>query len=141
MIAPATAALAPALAAIHAACFAGPDAWSADALAALLASPGVSGLVHSGGGFILLRAALDEADIVTMAVDPSVRRQGIASTLLAAALAHACACGITSVFLEVAEQNQAAIGLYRSHGFTQAGLRPRYYADGANALLLRLPLT
>jgi ribosomal-protein-alanine N-acetyltransferase len=143
VITPVSAALAPALSAIHADCFSGADAWNAASIAVLLATPGVVGFVHDGGGsfggggFILLRCALDEADIVTLAVSPQARRRGIARALLAAALADAHARGIVTVFLEVAETNSAAIGLYRSAGFEVAGLRPSYYADGAAALLMR----
>jgi ribosomal-protein-alanine N-acetyltransferase len=140
MISPVAASLAPALAAIHAQSFTGADVWNAESLVALLTSPGVFGLVHEAGGFMLLRAAHDEADILTLAVAPSARRRGVASALLAAAFAEARGQGIAQIFLEVAEHNHPAIALYRKHGFTQAGRRPNYYTAGAAALVLRLSL-
>jgi len=140
MILPATAAHATALASIHAHCFAGQDAWSAKALAALVCSPGVSGLIDDRGGFVLWRLAVDEADIVTLAVMPETRRQGLGTALLASALDTLRDQAVTRIFLEVAETNEAAIALYRKFGFVTAGRRPAYYANGAAALLLRLAL-
>jgi ribosomal-protein-alanine N-acetyltransferase len=137
VITPVNAALAAALSAIHADCFSGSDAWNAASIAALLATPGIAGFVHDDDGFILLRGVLDEADIVTLAVSPMARRQGIARALLDAALDDAHARGIATVFLEVAETNGAASGLYCSAGFEVAGRRPGYYADGTAALLMR----
>jgi [ribosomal protein S18]-alanine N-acetyltransferase len=44
------------------------------------------------------------------------------------------------MFLEVAVGNAPAQALYRQAGFVEAGRRPRYYADGGDALILRTPL-
>ena len=44
------------------------------------------------------------------------------------------------MFLEVAVTNDAARALYVRHGFTEAGLRRRYYTDGTDALILRSTL-
>jgi ribosomal-protein-alanine N-acetyltransferase len=44
------------------------------------------------------------------------------------------------MFLEVAVGNVAALGLYRKHGFSQVGRRPRYYANGSDALVMRAEL-
>jgi ribosomal protein S18 acetylase RimI-like enzyme len=45
------------------------------------------------------------------------------------------------MLLEVSASNQAARALYESLGFSKAGRRRRYYADGADALILLLPLS
>jgi ribosomal-protein-alanine N-acetyltransferase len=46
------------------------------------------------------------------------------------------------VLLEVRVSNQAAASLYRSFGFREVGIRPRYYADnGEDALLMDLELS
>jgi ribosomal-protein-alanine N-acetyltransferase len=42
-----------------------------------------------------------------------------------------------TAWLEVRRDNEAAIGLYASMGWGPAGLRPRYYGDGCDALLMR----
>ena len=45
-----------------------------------------------------------------------------------------------TMFLEVSEANAPARALYRRLGFAEVGRRPRYYDDGGDALVLRLPL-
>jgi ribosomal-protein-alanine N-acetyltransferase len=126
-----------ALAALHGEVFAH-EPWDAASFAALLAQPGVHGLIDPRGGFVLLRVAADEAEILTIGV--TRRRQGIGRSLLAAALAHAGAAGATAMFLEVAAENAAARGLYAAAGFSEVGQRRGYYADGGDALLLKLKL-
>jgi ribosomal-protein-alanine N-acetyltransferase len=43
--------------------------------------------------------------------------------------------------LEVSANNEAARALYARAGFVEVGRRPRYYASGADALVLRLDLS
>ena len=135
------AALAQALADLHGEAFAAP--WPASAFADLLDQAGV---VLEGGndGFILIRTVADEAEILTLAVRPAGRRQGLGARLVRAATDRARAAGATRMFLEVAEDNAPARALYDALGFAAAGRRPRYYAraDGpaADALLLVLNL-
>lgn len=130
----ATAAHAPVLAAIHADSFPPAQRWSAAAMGDILGMPGSLGLLHADGGFILARHVAGEAEVLTLAVTPTARRRGIATTLLAAA---ADAMGAPVLFLEVEDTNAAALALYRGAGFNQCGVRPRYYPDGGNALVLR----
>ena len=66
------------LAALHAAAFT--DAWRESAIRDLFATPGVFALTVPEG-FILARAAGDEAEILTLAVAPAARRKGIARAL------------------------------------------------------------
>ncbi|HEV7227655.1 GNAT family N-acetyltransferase [Brevundimonas sp.] len=130
-----------ALAAIHAEAFDAP--WSAVALKAFIERPGVVLRVEADG-FALLQVAGDEAEVLTLAVRPAARRRGVARRLMRAAAAGAAAQGAARIFLEVAEDNAAARGLYAGLGFERAGRRPCYYArpDGApvDALLLVLNL-
>lgn len=129
------------LAALHAESFDAP--WSAAALAALLAQPGVEAAVEDDG-FILIRVVAEEAEVLTLAVRPASRRRGLGSRLLARAAARAADRGARTLFLEVAEDNTAARALYDRAGFTPAGRRRGYYAraDGpaADALILNLNL-
>ena len=60
-------------------------------------------------------------------MDPAARRGGLARGLMLAALQLAAAVGAEAMFLEVAADNDAAIGLYRGLGFERIGLRPGYY--------------
>jgi ribosomal-protein-alanine N-acetyltransferase len=136
----ATAAEAPALAALHAAAFPPAERWGADAIRLMLELPGGFGLRIEGAGFVLARVAADEAEILTLAVAPEARRRGHAGALLAGAMAAAAAHGAVTMFLEVSEHNLAARALYAMAGFAEAGRRRRYYADGADALVLRSSL-
>jgi [ribosomal protein S18]-alanine N-acetyltransferase len=80
--------------------------------------------------------------VMNIAVEPKLRRRGIASALLAELYARAG--DATSQFtLEVRRSNQAAIELYQRDGFRIAGLRRSYYQDnGEDALIMwRTPST
>ncbi len=128
------------MAVIHAAAFAPKDAWSADVFALQLGLPGVYGLLHPAGGMILVRVAADEAEVLTLAVMPAARRDGIATKLLSEATKLAASLGAATIFLEVSVANIAALRLYTGFGFHRAGRRPRYYSDMSDALVLRLDL-
>jgi len=80
--------------------------------------------------------------VMNIAVDPSARRQGIASALLAGLYRRAGERD-AQFTLEVRRSNQAAIDLYERDGFRVAGLRRRYYQDnGEDALIMwRTPAT
>lgn len=129
------------LAALHAAAFAAP--WDASAFEALLNQPGVV-VIEQAEGFILIRAVADEAEILTLAVHPAGRRQGLGARLVREAGTMMAACGVTRLFLEVADDNTAARALYGREGFVEAGRRPGYYArpDGRrrDALIMALTL-
>ncbi len=128
------------LAAIHAEAFPPREAWGEDAIALQLAMPGVFGLLHPRGGMILARVTEDEAEVLTLAVAPEVRRQGVAAALLAGAMAAAREQAARTRVLAVAIGNTGARALYERAGFVEAGRRPRYYADGGDALILRARL-
>lgn len=136
----ATLAHAAVLAAVHATAFPPRDRWGRDAISLQLALPGVFGFLHPGGGMLLARATGDEAEILTLAVEPRARRQGVATALLHKALAEARGRGARAVLLEVSVSNAAARALYDRAGFVEVGRRPRYYADGSDAVILRVDL-
>jgi|HubBroStandDraft_2_1064218.scaffolds.fasta_scaffold1126067_1 [ribosomal protein S18]-alanine N-acetyltransferase len=129
-----------ALAAIHATAFPPAEAWGADAISLQLALPGAFGLIDERGGMLLGRVTADEAEVLTLGVAPEVRRQGIAADLLRAAIAEIRARGGTAVFLEVATGNTAARALYKKFEYIEVGRRRRYYADGSDAVVLRMNL-
>ena len=130
------------LAALHAPCFP-EEPWPAATMTTLLESPGVLGLIAAdegwARGFILCRLVVDEGEVLTLAVSPAARRQGIGSRLVAGALAWARVYQVATMFLEVAEDNPAARALYAATGFAPVGRRPAYYLRGSTpiaALLL-----
>lgn len=134
------------LARVHAAAFAPLHRWDAPAMQALVDMPGVFTLLAPGGGggdaagFIMARTVFDEAEILTFAVDPAWRRQGIGRDLLARCVRAVAQGGATSLFLEVAQDNAPALALYHGAGFAQVGLRRDYYPDGTDACVMQLTI-
>lgn len=120
------------LSALHAAAF--DPAWSEAEVSALLAGNGVLALAAMDGatpiGFILWRTVVDEAEILTLMTAPAHRGSGVATALLRDALAAATAAGATTMFLEVAEDNEAALAVYAREGFHRMGRRRGYYRRG-----------
>lgn len=129
------------LAEIHATAFPPGEAWNAAIMAAQLSLPGAFALVDVDGGMILARHVADEAEILTLAVAPEARRRGLGRALVDQAARVAARHGAARLLLEVSAANQAARALYEAAGFTQAGLRRRYYPDGSDALILALTLS
>jgi ribosomal-protein-alanine N-acetyltransferase len=132
------------LAEMHAESFPANQAWGVSAITLMLGLPGHFGLLAARQdqplGFALGRAQADQAEILTIAVRPGARGQGVGRALVNALLAEAAKRGALELFLEVAEPNAAARALYAGAGAKEVGRRRRYYADGADALVLRLPL-
>lgn len=88
-------------------------------------------------GHVFAWKTLDELEILTVAVRPEHRKQGLGRALLHTLLMTE---GVTVVFLEVRASNSAARALYRSSGFQETGTRKRYYRDGEDAVLMRRSL-
>lgn len=124
---------APRLADLHARSF--PHGWSARDIATLLRQPAVVGFA-SAQGFVLIRRVLDEAEILTICVDPDTRRSGLGGALLDAAIAEVTNQGAKTIHLDVSTQNQAAQALYQGRGFAETARRKRYYGDGSDAILM-----
>ena len=111
--------------------------WSADDFADLKKSG--CEIIASQNGFIVYRTTLDEAEIITIGVHPDARNTGIASAMLGIIEGELKKSGIKSIFLEVAENNTPARRLYESNGYTQIGIRPKYY-DGIDAIMMKKDL-
>ncbi|MBV1833383.1 ribosomal protein S18-alanine N-acetyltransferase [Novacetimonas pomaceti] len=134
----------PVLARIHAAAFSADQQWNAQALRTVMGMPGTwLGVVMTvvdgaqvPAGFLMARHVVDEAEILTLAVDPAFRRRGMARALLAWLRHVASGHGATRLFLEVGTHNAAAIALYQGAGFFTVGQRRRYYPDGSDALVM-----
>jgi ribosomal-protein-alanine N-acetyltransferase len=80
-------------------------------------------------GFVLFRCAGDEMEILNLAVRDGVRRQGVGTVLLRAALRQAGEKQTRRVFLEVRASNRVAQSFYLANGFEITGRRPDYYAQ------------
>lgn len=124
------------------------DAWSRDGMSGELAARDTWYVVAVpdddrdhvvGYAGILAGYRTGDADVQTVAVAPEARGRGLGRTLVTELVAHARRRGAREVFLEVRADNPVAQGLYRSLGFEEVGVRPRYYMpDGVDALMMRL---
>lgn len=135
-----------ALAALHGICFP-EDPWDAAAIAEILRMPSAFGVAvwedDDPVGFALALDLRGDGEILSLAILPPQRRRGLGSTLLRALAGEAQRRGATALFLEVAEDNPAALALYRKHDFVEVGRRPKYYhrAGGfSDARILRRSL-
>ena len=134
----------PAVAAIERRAF--PTPWSIAMFVLELSKPTGLCLAALRGGELVGYTICSRYDtvwhVMNIAVDPDLRRQGIASALLAELYARA-GDDKAQFTLEVRRSNHAAIELYQRDGFRIAGLRRRYYQDnGEDALIMwRTPAT
>ena len=81
-----------------------------------------------------------QVQILKVGVDPAMRRRGIARELLAHVAADARDLGASRCSLEVRAGNVGAQELYSALGFRSLGVRPRYYSDGEDAVIMEGPL-
>ena len=121
------------------------DAWSEQSWWGELAGrPRRDYLVVEDDGGILGYAGLDHggdvSDVMTIAVAPRGRRQGLGAALLDELLTRARGAGAERVILEVRADNDAARALYAARGFTTLQTRRGYYPGGVDALVLGLTL-
>ncbi len=127
----------------------GERGWTRQDIAGLLASPGVAGFLlteeTSDIGMAICRVVADEAELLTVAVDPAHRRRGAARLLLGAVVDRVRGDGARTLFLEVGADNPGARTLYDSLGFITAGRRAGYYPrhgrPAADAVIMRLNLS
>lgn len=123
------------LARLHRACF--DDNWDEASMRASLDHPATSAFLAEDAaanelqGVILVQIFADESEILTLGTAPATRRSGVAKALLLHAAAEAAENGARTMFLEVAESNDAALALYRGVGFAIVGRRKSYYREGA----------
>ena len=89
---------------------------------------------------IMVVAAGVPADLLTIAVLPDFRSQGIAQSMLAKLEKWAKEKGATEVILEVDTKNESAIRLYEFAGYGKISTRANYYALGVDALVMRKEL-
>ena len=121
----------PRLAALETELFA-EDAWTAETWWAELAGrPRRDYVLLDGDDGIAGYAGLDHggdvADVMTVAVVPGHRGQGLGDVLLGELLRRAADGGAASVMLEVRADNEPARRLYERHGFEEVSVRRRYY--------------
>lgn len=92
-------------------------------------------------GYIVLRKILDEAELLSIAVKPELRRKGIATELIKNVLDE-LKDSVETCFLEVRVSNKEAISFYEKIGFKKVGLRKKYYLlPEEDAIIMKLDLS
>ncbi len=91
-------------------------------------------------GYVVAESHKSAGHIVTIDVLPAARRAGLGSKLIAAAEENLRAAGCSSVSLETAVDNHAALAFYKRHGYSVVGTIPRYYQNSLDALRLEKQL-
>ena len=102
-------------------------AWSEDEMRTHIETDFCLGVGQPLSGFVITRSIAEQSEILTIVVDEHERGQGIARILLKACEETARALESAVMFLEVAEDNPAAIRLYERSGYVRFGRRPAYY--------------
>lgn len=80
-------------------------------------------------GYCGMFVAVDEGEIINIAVKPEFQKQGIADRLMRAMLSEGRKRAVYRMFLEVRVSNEAAIRLYEKNGFTRQGIRKDFYKE------------
>ena len=79
----------------------------------------------------------DVVDVISVAVLPSARKQGVGEALMRGLMQVAKDEDAQSLCLDVRASNAAAIALYTKLGFTAVGKRRAYYRDGEDSLTMQ----
>ncbi len=91
-------------------------------------------------GFLVWRKIVDEAEILSIGVDPDWQKRGIAKGLLKELESRARKQALRRIFLEVRVDNTAALALYRGCGYHPIGTRRHYYRDGVDGVSMAFAL-
>lgn len=91
-------------------------------------------------GYIITCTSSRIAELVSIAVDPQYRRQGIAQALLDRTKAELTATGYKTLWLMVSMENESAIAFYEQYGFATTRRTKHYYGTGHDAWRMRLSL-
>jgi len=123
------------------------DRLSRNSFRRLIGSPSAAVLVSEAGGriagycIVLFRARSRAARLYSISTASDFAGQGLGRALIEAAERMAAERGKLSLRLEVRQDNERAVAIYRRAGFRPAGSKPDYYQDGMTALRMEKPVT
>jgi ribosomal-protein-alanine N-acetyltransferase len=87
-------------------------------------------------GYLCRWLVADECHILSLAVDPRFRRNGIAAVLMGDVIAEAMLKRVAILTLEVRRSNLPARNLYRKMNFAERRVRKNYYGPGEDAIIM-----
>ena len=82
----------------------------------------------------------NQGHIISIAVDKNYRRMKAGTQLLVKAISILSLLRIDAIYLEVNENNTAAVEFYKTFNFKIDRVVPRYYENGNGAIIMYLPL-
>jgi [ribosomal protein S18]-alanine N-acetyltransferase len=116
------------------------DPWPPSMFFEELSLPGRAYVVVEDGGHVAAYGGImlvdQDAHVMTIAVHPTRRREGLGTRVMLALFDAALEGGARHLTLEVRESNEAATALYQRFGFTAVGRRHRYYQDDEDAIIM-----
>lgn len=123
----------------------GEQIWSTGEIKSLFQGPDTYALMvldrEQPAGFLMWRQVADEAEILTICILPAYRCKGLAGQLMQNFYGKIRDKDVKTVFLEVNENNRAALVLYGKNGFETVGRRQNYYggkgAKKQHALMMK----
>ncbi len=118
------------------------DAWSRSSFEFLLTSDAhlftVATLCDRVVGYAVWSVVPPEGELCDIAVEGSMRGQGIGGRLIGDFLGYARGRGIDSIYLEVRRSNDGAARLYEKFDFRPIGVRKNYYSSPReDAIIMR----
>lgn len=122
-------------------------AWSEESILALLDHPASTAFLAVVGnpqvpvGFVMGQIAADDAEILSIGVTKAWQRKGVGQKLVEGLARAVKRAEGKRLFLEVATDNDSALGLYNKSGFLGTGLRRGYYDRAGGAKVDALTLT
>ncbi|WP_407453368.1 ribosomal protein S18-alanine N-acetyltransferase [Methanobrevibacter sp.] len=81
-----------------------------------------------------------QGHIISIAVDKNYRRQGAGTQLLVKAISILALLNIDTIYLEVNQNNTAAVEFYKNFNFKIDRIVPGYYENGDSAIIMYIPL-
>lgn len=121
-------------------CF--PDPWNFDMLESEVLAPHATYSIfyvdQTAVGYYSFLHIFDEAHIMNVAILPDYQGKGYGNKMMDLLLNQTLELSLPHITLEVRRGNDKAISLYKKFGFKLAGVRPRYYMDGEDALIFWL---
>ncbi|GAB6072846.1 ribosomal protein S18-alanine N-acetyltransferase [Venenivibrio stagnispumantis] len=84
-----------------------------------------------------LNIIFDTAEILIISVKPEYQQKGIGKEIMNYIINFCKSNNVKYIYLEVAENNQKAINLYKKFGFEVYNIRKDYYENNINALLMK----
>jgi len=100
--------------------------------------PNSTSWVLGQSAFAIWQVAGDECELLSIAVNATERGKGYAKALMEYSHKELAKQGFKKKFLEVRENNAAAISLYKKLGYEKIAERKKYYADGECAVVMNL---